>query len=82
MRFHGTTLSQSDTNLFHIKQIIENEVQTGIGQRRITHSRTDALEFFNQHLRYGQLLIFGITPKLFSHLFMNAFGSSLSQTIG
>ena len=82
MGLHRTTLSQSDTDLFHIKQIVENEVQTSIGQRRITHSGTNALEFLDKHLWNGQLLIFGIAPELLSNLFMYAFSSSLSQTIG
>ena len=32
MGFHGTTLSETDANLTHVDQIVDDEIQTGIGE--------------------------------------------------
>ena len=81
MGLHGTALRQADTNLFHIDLLIKHEVQTGIRQRGITHSWTDALKLFDKHLRNRQLLILGITPNILSYLLMHPFCCCLSQTV-
>ena len=78
---HGTTLRQTDTDLFHVNQFVDHEIQACIRQRGITHSRTDTLEFLNEHFRNRQMLILGIAPDILPHLLMHPFRSSLSQTV-
>ena len=78
---HGTTLRETDADLFHVDEFVEHEIQAGVWQRRITHGRSDALELLDKHLRNCQLFVFSITPIFLSHLFMHPFCSSLSQPI-
>ena len=46
MRLHGATLSQSDTNLSHIYQLIENKIQTRINTTLIYQV------FFDSHSKF------------------------------
>ena len=81
MRFHGPTLRQSDAYLVEIKNLIEQEIETGIGQRRITHSRTNALELFDVELLHREIFVRRIAPIGLAHSFMHTLCGSLCQTI-
>ena len=79
--FHGTTLRETDADLFHVYEIVEDEVQAGVWQRGITYRRTDALEFFNEHIRDGEVFILRITPIFLPDLFVHTFSSRLCKTV-
>lgn len=78
---HSATLGETDADLFHIEEVVEDEIQAGVGQRGITHGRTDALELFDEHVRYGKFFILRITPVFLSDLFVHTFCRSLSKTV-
>jgi len=82
MGLHGSTLSETDTNLFHVDQVVDDEVQAGVGQRGITHGRTNALELLDEHVGDGEVFVCGIPPKFFTNLFVHAFGSCLCEAVG
>ena len=82
MGTHRTMFGEPDANALHIQQTVDDEIETRVGQRRITHGRTDALKPLGQHLRDGKLLLRGIAPELLAHLFVQPFGGGLSQPVG
>ena len=82
MGLHGATLCETDAYLTHVDQIVDDEVQTGVGERGVTHGWTDALELLNKHIGDGEILVFGIPPKIFTNLFVHARGGCLFKTVG
>ena len=79
---HGTALGETDAYLLHVNQLVEQEVQAGIGQRGVAYGRPYALEVLLVQLFDTQLFVCGIAPVLLAHRFVHAFGSSLGQTVG
>ena len=71
----------ADTNLFHVYEIVEDEVQASVGQRGVAHGRADALELFDEHIRDGKAFILRITPVFLSDLFVHTFCGSLGKTV-
>ena len=82
MRIHGTILGQVDTYLFHIENLVQDEVHGLVGQRRVSHSRTDALILFDKKIGYGKIFILGISPGFFADVLVHLFGSGLGQAVG
>ena len=79
--FHGATLGETDADLFHVYEIVEDKVKAGVWQRGITYGRTDALKLLHEHIRDGEVFILRITPVFLSDLFVHTFCSRLSQTV-
>ena len=56
MRRHHSACGEPDAHLTHIDELVDDEVGTGIGQRRISYSRTDALIALQMLVFDAQLL--------------------------
>ena len=82
MGLHGTTLSETDANLFHVDQIVDDEVETGVGEGGVTYGRTNALELLDEHVGDGEVFVGGIPPKFFTNLFVHTFSGGLSKAVG
>ena len=82
MGLHGTTLCETDANLFHIDQVVDDEVQTGVGQRGVTNGWPNALELLDEHVGDGEVFVGSIPPKFFTNLFVHTFSGSLSKAVG
>ena len=81
MRFHGTILCETDTNLPERQESVKEEVQTGIRQGGITHGGTDALECLSMEFLHRQMLIRSIAPDGTAYLLMEFLGCCLSKTV-
>ena len=82
MGLHGTTLSETDANLFHVDQIVDDEVETGVGEGGVTHGRTNALELLDEHVGDGEVFVGSVPPKFFTNLFVHTFSGGLSKAVG
>ena len=82
MGSHHSTFCESDTNLFHIQQIREDEVHAGVRQRGIANGRTDALKGFYMELLHREVLIGSIAPIAGSHFLMHFLCRGFCKTVG
>ena len=81
MGAHGTAFREADADLRHVKKVVEEEVQTGVGQGGIADGGTDALKLLCQHLGDGKIFIGGISPICLAHLFVHPLCGSLCQAV-
>ena len=79
---HHTALGQSDTNVLHANEVVQQEVHAGIRQRGIAHGRPDSLELLLVQLGNGQLLVGCISPIVAPHFLVHPLGGGLCQTVG
>ena len=57
MRRHHSRFGESDACLLHVDELVDEEVGTGIGQRRIADGWPDALVFLAMLLLDGEFFI-------------------------
>ena len=81
MRRHHSACGKPDAHLPHIDELVDDEVSTGIGQRRISYSRTDALIALQMLVFDAQLLVGSIAPDAASHLFVQLLCRGFSQPV-
>ena len=84
MRRHHSRFGESDACLLHVDELVDEEIGTGIGQRRIADGWPDALVFLAMLLLDGEVFIGCIAPirSIFSHLFVEFLCRSLSESVG
>ncbi len=59
---HHSAFRESDAYLLHIEELVDEEIGTGIGQRRIADGWPDALVFLAKLLFDGKMFIGCIAP--------------------
>ena len=82
MGLHHSCLREMNAYRRHTDELVENEIDAGVGQRGITNGRSNALIPFVVQIFGCQLLIRCIAPIGFPHLFVHFFSRTLGQTLG
>ena len=80
MGLHHACGREMYTDRAHVDKLVEQEIDTGIGQRGVANGRTNALIRLSEQLLRFEMLIGSIAPIVLSHFFVHAFGCCLGQS--
>ena len=82
MRIHHACFGELNAYTFKGEQLVEQKVHARVGERRIAHSRSNALVGFGMGFFHGELLIWRISPIHAAHIFVHLFCRPFSQAVG